>query len=420
MCAALWPFGAPVSADEYRLAANTKVVVAIVQWNPSKGEYQRWDALGGTYQVSREGTIGLPVIGLLRVSDSTTAEAATEISTTLQQKMGLLAPPSVTVEVAEYPPIYVVGAVTTPGAYPFRPGLTVLQALAIAGGRYRPATNGPRSDTIGIAGELATLHGDKLRLLGRVARLQAELAGDAEIPFPPELTTDPDNRLAAEVVTLETTLFGARTNETKRQLTTLADLRGMYATELQMLDVKSKDSGKEIAQTEEEVAGLTKLVEQGIATVSRWSELRRVLVQMRGAHSDDDIATMRVRQSLSESTRQEFGMRDQRQTEVATQLRDSEGDLARIRTREETLNQLLLADNGGLGEAPDGSSQMRFAVVRQNQSASAELSASESTPLLPGDVLKVEVALGAPAAGVGKSAAVAVKHPDPSVEAVTQ
>ncbi|MDW6021566.1 polysaccharide biosynthesis/export family protein [Mesorhizobium sp. BAC0120] len=390
ICAVCSPLGTPAHADEYRLAANTKIQVAIVQWNPSKGEYQRWEALGGTFVVSPQGTLGLPVIGSLHVSDMTGTDVAARIASALREKMRLLAAPEVTVEIAEYPPIYVVGAVTTPGAYPFRPGLTALQALAIAGGRYRPPAATLRPDTITLRGELATIRNDKLRLLGRMARLQAEIAGDTEIHFPPELTTDGNGKLAEEVVALERSLFAARANETNRQLTSLAELRDMYKNEIQMLDVQSKDSIDEIAQTQKEVASISKLVEQGITPASRWSELRRMLAQMRAAHSQDNIATMRAHQSLSDATRQEFGIHDNRQTEIATQLRDSQGDLARLNSREETLRHLLLSDSTGNLKAADGSSELRFAVVRQGQSGSAELPASESTPLMPGDVLKVE------------------------------
>src|SRR5262245_59346769 len=79
ICALYWPCGTSAQAAEYQLAANTKVQVTIVQWNPAKGEYQRWDALGGTFVVSSEGMIGLPVIGSLHVSDMTGTEVAARI-----------------------------------------------------------------------------------------------------------------------------------------------------------------------------------------------------------------------------------------------------------------------------------------------------------------------------------------------------
>jgi polysaccharide export outer membrane protein len=244
-----------------------------------------------------------------------------------------------------------------------------------------------------LLGELTTIRAGKLRLVGRIARLQAELAGDAEIRFPPELTGNDDRKLADEVMALERTLFTARANEMTRQVDKLTDLRNMYTGELDMMATKSKETGAEITQTEDEVGKLTKLAEQGIITASRWSELRRVLGQMRADHAQGDIEAMRARQGLSEATRQEFSIRDQRQTEVAAQLRDAQSEFDELRSREYTTRQLLMAGSTIMPDAAsDGASDLKLIVVRQDGQGLKELGASETTPLAPGDVVKVYVA----------------------------
>ena len=386
-------FAAGAQADDYRLAAQTKIHISIIQWNPSKGEYQRWEALSGDFLVSSQGTIGLPVVGSLDVGGKTSTEVAAQISAALHDKMGLISPPDVSIEIAQYPSIYVVGAVTTPGAYQFRPDLTVLQAVALAGGRYRPPPEKAGQSGISLLGDLTTLRTNKLRLLGRIARLQAELSGDAEIHFPAELTSNDAGDVAGQVMALERSLFTARANEKTRQVEKLADLRKMYTNELDMLAAKSKDTGEEITQTETEVDKITKLVEQGIVTSSRWAELRRVLGQMRAEHAQGDIEAMRARQGLSETTRQEFSIDDQRQTEVATQLRDAQSEFTEAKTREYTIRQLLQADSTvAPGAAADGNSDLKLVIVRQDRQGPKELNASETTPLAPGDVVKVYVA----------------------------
>ena len=42
--------------------------------------------------------------------------------------------PSVAVEVVQYRPIFILGEVKKPGQYKYQPGMTVLTAVAIAGG----------------------------------------------------------------------------------------------------------------------------------------------------------------------------------------------------------------------------------------------------------------------------------------------
>jgi polysaccharide export outer membrane protein len=46
----------------------------------------------------------------------------------------LIRDPSVSVEVSAYRPIFVLGEVNKPGEYPYQPGMTVVSAVAVAGG----------------------------------------------------------------------------------------------------------------------------------------------------------------------------------------------------------------------------------------------------------------------------------------------
>jgi hypothetical protein len=120
------------------------------------------------------------------------------------------------VQVLEYPPIYVVGDVTTPGQYKFSSGLTVLQALALAGGELRANKNSNSKDEIQLVGDLRANEIETLRGMARIARLQAEMTGTGDIHFPlvpPGTNSD----LAAEVFAQERIILGARANEIARQ-----------------------------------------------------------------------------------------------------------------------------------------------------------------------------------------------------------
>jgi polysaccharide export outer membrane protein len=73
--------------------------------------------------------------------DGTSKGLASEISYELIHK-NLMPNPSVSVEIAEYRPISVLGEVNHPGQYPYQPGLTMLGAVALAGGfTYRAVTS---------------------------------------------------------------------------------------------------------------------------------------------------------------------------------------------------------------------------------------------------------------------------------------
>lgn len=91
------------------------------------------DALSGTYDVSPGGTVSMPLIGSVRAAGRAPAELDRDIANRYRSG-SFLQEPKVTVAVAEFQPIYVLGEAEKPGQYPFRSGLDVLTAVATAGG----------------------------------------------------------------------------------------------------------------------------------------------------------------------------------------------------------------------------------------------------------------------------------------------
>lgn len=92
---------------------------------------------GGTYRVADSGTLAVPMLGNLRARGLTTAELERSISNELRRR-NLLTTPGVAVEMSAYRPIFVLGMVERGGQFPYQPGMTVLSAVAVAGGfNYR-------------------------------------------------------------------------------------------------------------------------------------------------------------------------------------------------------------------------------------------------------------------------------------------
>jgi polysaccharide export outer membrane protein len=90
------------------------------------------DSLSNTYSVDGSGHISMPLIGLVEAAGLTTSALARDIENRLHN--GFLREPQVSVEVEAYRPFFVLGEVTTAGQYPFINGMTVENAVAIAGG----------------------------------------------------------------------------------------------------------------------------------------------------------------------------------------------------------------------------------------------------------------------------------------------
>jgi protein involved in polysaccharide export with SLBB domain len=93
--------------------------------------------LTGKYEVDGSGMIAFPLIGRVQAGGKTPDEVRATITTELNN--GYLVNPKVTVQLGSYRPFYILGEVAKPGSYPYAAGLTVREAVAIAGGFTRIA-----------------------------------------------------------------------------------------------------------------------------------------------------------------------------------------------------------------------------------------------------------------------------------------
>jgi polysaccharide export outer membrane protein len=91
--------------------------------------------LSGDFDVNDQGEIALPLIGQVDVAGRSVAEFQAEVT----RKYGAtyLVNPRVSVAVLNYRPFFILGEVKTPASYPYVNGMTVINAIALAGG-YTP------------------------------------------------------------------------------------------------------------------------------------------------------------------------------------------------------------------------------------------------------------------------------------------
>jgi len=111
--------------------------------------------LTNTYEVDKAGQITVPLIGHVAARNTTTAAIAEEIKTKL--KKSFVKNPDVSVEVARYRPFFIMGEVAAGGQYQYVAGLTVQQAVAIAGGFSPRASRSFVDVTRQVAGHEITM-----------------------------------------------------------------------------------------------------------------------------------------------------------------------------------------------------------------------------------------------------------------------
>ncbi len=82
-------------------------------------------------QVDAQGRLPFPLVHDVPAGGKTVSELAVALSAALAS---YLRTPQVTVDIVEYRPFFIMGEVKAPGTYPYSPNMTVLGAVARAGG----------------------------------------------------------------------------------------------------------------------------------------------------------------------------------------------------------------------------------------------------------------------------------------------
>jgi polysaccharide biosynthesis/export protein len=106
----------------YRVGAGDKLSVRVA------GEAD----LTGEFPVDASGAISMPYVQSATVAGMSTPQIEQMITSRLRN--GYLKDPQVSVQVTTLRPFYIMGEVTTAGSFAYQPGITVQNAVAIAGG----------------------------------------------------------------------------------------------------------------------------------------------------------------------------------------------------------------------------------------------------------------------------------------------
>ena len=116
-------------SSDYRLSPGDKVKVTVFNEEDLTGEFQ----------VNESGNVAFPLAGEVPAAGKSMPEFKAVLTQTLRGRY--VRNPKVSVEVANYRPFNVVGEVRNAGQFSYRPGMTMRDAVAMAGGyTYRANT----------------------------------------------------------------------------------------------------------------------------------------------------------------------------------------------------------------------------------------------------------------------------------------
>ncbi len=396
LLAALLPLRASADDLDYRLGPDDRLRVKVSEWRPVSSDTFEWTALNGEFTINSVGILSMPIIGAIRAENATTVEIAAMIAERLKAIAGLIRSPNAAVEIAQYRPFYILGTVEKPGEYAYRPGLSVIQAISIAGGFFRSDSNASRFEREAILAEseIRFMEAQRLALLLRRDRLLSELRKADKVSFSDEVVRHLDASAARQGMEEEAMLFASRQLAINSQRDLLFQAKTLLEGELKTLGAKTVTQQKQNDLVRKELDNINALMSKGLAVNPRQLAVEQNLAQIESQGLDLVLAIARTKQEISRTERNLADLKNQRETDLNKELRETQVSLQQVTDRANS-QRMLLYDSRVLAprlqsQQSSESAKLSYSIVRRQDGLVREIAVDQTAPVRPGDIVKIE------------------------------
>lgn len=384
----------PAAAGDtpYRLGAGDRLRVMV---------HER-DDLSGEFSIGPSASLSMPLIGRVRADGLSLEELEAALAERLAKVAGLK-DPRISLEIIEYRPFFVVGAVESAGRYPYVNGMTVVHAIAIAGG-FRKAD--AQDVLVRLEAERAReryqLAGEAYAVaLARRARLLAERDGLKEIAFPAALREVAGAAKAEMLAAHERNLMRERVQSLETELAVMESQKAILADEISAFEGQLAAKTRVAELNQQEVAEIEKLRQRDLVPITRMLALRRSAAELEGDRRQLIAFIARARQETVKVELSLIVLRRARTIQVLESIKQTDDELAQLSiSRVATAEQVARAEAAAsrlVTRSSFDDPRGEVVILRRSGDATHEIVADDLTPVLPGDVVKVPPRL--PAAG---------------------
>jgi len=367
----------PGDSSAYKLAPGDRITVTVL------GQPD----VSGDILIDGAGNIVMPFIGSITVKDLTILECQKLIVDRLAD--GVFNQPSVSVRISELRPLYVLGDVRTPGAYPFRYGVTVKSAIALAGGFGVAEQSQSVSEFLLADEHVLELAYEKQSLLVRLARVEAQRDGK-ETFSPPAASGQIEGDDMADLIAIEQDTLNTQAAMLKAQLELMRSQQPRLQVEINALNAQIATENKELELVREQSEQYGQLMKKGLGQ-------QNTELQLKLEEANHESNVWRLTAEGSRLQRDSTDLTLKIQDAEATYKRQVVAELLEVRRR---LNELDITlpiarevREARLQQAVSltGIEAARTITVTRSQgSASTVIQVSETMRLEPGDIIEVK------------------------------
>ena len=393
--AALLTLAAQPAAAEYRISAGDTLEVTALSIPGFKQEAT----------VGIDGTVMVPLLGDVPAAGLTLSELRKKLQTALPAKavrqrstegketIAVIEPDEIGVRIAKYQPVYLSGDVTKQGEHPFHPGMTVRQAVALAGGynllRFRmenPVVESAnlRAEYDAVWASISRESANVWRLKAIVAAARAEKASgpDAAPNLPASRATDAQ-KLAEQQLRLQMSDIAKEKEHLQRSL-------GRSQSQLASLTEQQSKEKEGVTADADEYDTVRALYQRGAVVTTRLNDARRAVLLSSTRALQTTVQVTQLERDKSELARRLERVDDVQAMEAMEKLQIAQDNLTALRSRLNSVNDKLVYTGALRSQLLSGSrSRAVISVFRPNNTAQNKVDAAEDTELQPGDVVEV-------------------------------
>ncbi|TXN72283.1 polysaccharide export protein [Methylobacterium sp. WL6] len=357
--------------------------------------------------VNPDGAVAVPMTRPVKVAGLGLSAAQTLIKDQLsrklyQQRMSdgrdsitAIGPDMVMVTIAEYRPVYVNGDVTKPGEQVFRPGMTVRQAVALAGGyeimRFR--MNNPFLESADLRNDYQVLWMQYVKLQAKIWRLKNQNAPrDKE----QDAALDAQTQAPLPKAVLDSLRANARTQlavANERFIAESAFLTGAVKTaddQIAMLRARQVKDDENVQVDTADYNKLKEFSERGNLPMTRLSEARRLFLFSATQSLQTGVQLVNTIRERDDARRKVARLDETSRSEILAQTEQATVELGEVRSKLQSVSEKItytgvirsqLSRGGGATPA--------IRIVHAAANGGGTEAASEDTPVVPGDTVDV-------------------------------
>jgi protein involved in polysaccharide export with SLBB domain len=346
--------------------------------------------------VASDGETQFPLIGSVNVKGLSVPEAI-ELLRSEYRRRQIINDPKLSLQVSTFRPVFVLGEVKHPGSFPYYPGLTVDQAIGLAGGPLTLTSN--PSDRILLRARLrGEMDGAEVQIVSEAiaaARLVAQLRGADKLDLKdaPEIARPYLEQASLRgVIEIEERILKTDLITTQSQVEILT--QGIVETQegLKILAQLEEQQKEVVAMNEKDLGRVTALRKRELNTEADLSRAKTTT-------SNEKSRLLEIYTEMSNS-RRELGklkldlakLKADRETDILSKLQERGVAIKKLEsTRQSAQEQFFLIASIAADEKKRDQISFTYEIRRTQDGTGKSFEASSVTELSPGDVLAVSI-----------------------------